>query len=145
MSFAGYNFDVFTGLAALLILGASYFWRIPRALGWAFNALGSATLLFIVSIALLSLPVFGLFGADKLNTWVAHAPYITLPTVMVQLALFGHIVLGRKLRVSASNSLRHGVVETGSDHDAQRLEHGTGAEVLHALQETRSDLKAARN
>ena len=35
---------------------------------------------------------------SHLNTWVADAPYVWLPGVLVQAALWGHLVIWRKLR-----------------------------------------------
>ena len=53
-------------------------------------------LITIVTIALLSFPKpFGWF--DPPNRIVAGWPFIWLPTVHVQLALFGHVVVLRRL------------------------------------------------
>jgi hypothetical protein len=97
MSFSGYNFDVLTGLLAAVIWCFGAFRPIPLALAWAFNGLGFALLTTIVGVAVASLPTFAAFGPQRTNTWVMHFPYIALPTVMVQLALFWHVVSARKL------------------------------------------------
>ena len=103
MSYEGRNFDIATGIAALVI-GGFYLATnkaVPRALAWAFN-LGGLILLFnIVGIAVASTPVFTLFGPDKLNLWVAFFPFIWLPAIFVTLALFGHITLTRRLLADA--------------------------------------------
>jgi hypothetical protein len=97
MSFSGYNFDILTGILAGLLWGVGAVRPIPTALVWAFNALGLALLVTIVSVAVASLPTFSAFGPHRTNTWVMHFPYIALPTVMVQIALFWHVVSVRKL------------------------------------------------
>jgi hypothetical protein len=97
MSFHGYNFDVLTGASAAGIALLGWCVEIPRWLAWAFNVVGSTLLLVIVGIAIASLPSFALFGAARLNTWVTLAPYITLPVVMVPMALLGHGLLWKKL------------------------------------------------
>lgn len=99
MSYGGYNFDIVSGATALL-LGA---WCLrttpPRAVLWAWNLLGSALLLNIIAISVASTPIIHAFGTQprELNTWVAHPPYVWLPTVMVVSALCGHILLARRL------------------------------------------------
>jgi hypothetical protein len=100
MSWSGQNLDVLTGatapvVAALLAKGVGG----PRlALVW--NLLGSALLANIVVVAVASTPMLHAFGTapERLNTFVAAWPYVTLPTVMVVLALAGHLVLFRRLR-----------------------------------------------
>ena len=37
------------------------------------------------------------FGPDHVNSWVFFFPHVWLPAVLVQAALFGHIVVGRRL------------------------------------------------
>lgn len=108
MSFAGNNFDVLTGLAAIIVAALCSVDRAPRPLIWAFNLLGTLLLLGIMAIAVASTPVFAAYGTgpEKLNTWVAHFPYVYLPTILVMSALIGHLVLWRKLlgRFSRANS-----------------------------------------
>jgi hypothetical protein len=59
--------------------------------------IGTLLLVNIVSIAVASTPMFAAFGPDRLNTWVADAPYVFLPTVLVPAAVFGHALTWRKL------------------------------------------------
>ncbi len=100
MSFSGFNFDVLSGASALVVGLVLY--RKPewRGLAFAWNLLGTALLFIIVGIALASLPIVAAFGdaPEQLNTWVAHAPYVLLPTGAVASAWFGHLVLYRALR-----------------------------------------------
>jgi serine-type D-Ala-D-Ala carboxypeptidase/endopeptidase len=101
MSYEGRNFDILTGVAALVlaimlargIAGA-------RAARW-FNALGALLLLNIVIVSALATPgPLHVLRTSPPNTWVMSPPYVWLPTVMVALALLGHIVLFRRLRLS---------------------------------------------
>ena len=98
MSFAGYNFDIVTGATALLLGLALYRGAVPRAVIGIWNALGALLLLNVVTIAVSLLPWFHAFGTDHVNTWVLHFPYVWLPTVLVPAALFGHLVVLRRLR-----------------------------------------------
>lgn len=97
MSFHGWNFDVVTGLSAVVV--AAWAARGGRDLRvfWAWNLLGAALLVNIVTIAVASTPMVRAFGEDHLNTWVFFAPFVWLPTVLVATAIIGHIVIARKL------------------------------------------------
>jgi hypothetical protein len=103
MSFSGYNFDILTGITAILVA-----WLVKRGKGGqrlvlAWNVLGFLLLLNILSIAIASTPVFRAFGdsPDRVNTWVAYFPYVYLPTVMVVAAFAGHIIIFRRLLADA--------------------------------------------
>ena len=98
MSYSGWNFDIVTGALAIPIALAAAAGRAPRWLIAAWNLLGLLLLINIVTIAIVSTPLIAAFGADHLNTWVAEAPYVWLPGVLVPAALFGHVVVFRKLR-----------------------------------------------
>jgi hypothetical protein len=97
MSFGGYNFDIVTGATALVLGVALYFRSLPRGVVLAWNALGVLLLFNVVTIAVAALPVFGAFGPANINDWVFYFPFVFLPTVLVPAALFGHIVVGRRL------------------------------------------------
>ncbi len=102
LSYAGYNFDIVTGVSAL-VLGVLLALKIaPRTLIWVLNLVGLVLLATIVGLALASMPILQLFGADKVNTWVTHAPFVWLPGLLVQIALFGHILVWRKLNATAA-------------------------------------------
>jgi hypothetical protein len=97
MSYSGWNFDIVTGASALVVAGLLAAGFAPRWLVVAWNTLGSALLLIIVTIAVASTPTFAAFGPDRLNTWVADPPYVWLPGVLVPAALFGHLLAWRAL------------------------------------------------
>jgi hypothetical protein len=105
MSYSGRNFDIITGITALLVglwlaTGERRNWR-GVVLGW--NVLGVLLLLNILLIALLSAPVpFRRFMNEPANTWVLQAPWVWLPTVMVFAALLGHLLVFRRLRAGDS-------------------------------------------
>jgi hypothetical protein len=100
MSYSGYNFDIVTGASAIPLALLLFAGRAPRGLVLAWNIMGSLLLAVVVSIALAATPLFKLFGDDPrhLNTFVAHFPFVWLPTVLVLCALFGHITVFRALR-----------------------------------------------
>jgi hypothetical protein len=95
MSYSGWNFDIVTGITALLLLPVAD--RVPRAILVAWNLLGMALLAAILVIAVASTPLFAAFGPDRLNTFVAYPPYVWLPVVLVAAALAGHVVILRRL------------------------------------------------
>lgn len=98
MTYAGLNFDILTGLGALAIGWVARSRPVPTALVWAWNGMGAVLLIFVVSIALLSMPTpFRSFMNEPSTAWVTYPPYIWLPLVLVQLALAGHILITRRL------------------------------------------------
>jgi hypothetical protein len=101
MSYSGWNYDIVTGLSAGL-LGLWLAWgRVPRAVVLAWNVLGLALLANVVTIAVVSTPLFRWFGDDRLNTSVAYPPFVWLPAILVVAALMGHILVWRRLRSDA--------------------------------------------
>jgi hypothetical protein len=97
MSYSGRNFDIVTGITALVVAWLVATGRAGRrvALGW--NILGLALLINIVGVAILSTPRFQFFGPDQLNVWVMYPPFVWLPAVMVLAALAGHLLIFRAL------------------------------------------------
>ena len=100
MSFSGRNFDIVTGLLALpLSLWLSRGGR-SRAVVWLWNLLGLALLCNVVGVAIASFPgPLRLFHQEPANLWVTTFPFVWLPTVMVPLALAGHVLIARKLKL----------------------------------------------
>jgi len=100
MSYSGYNFDIISGATALVLVfvAGKASWTLLRI--W--NVLGFCLLVNIVIIAVVSTPQFALFGPDRLNIWVAEAPFVWLPGVLVPAALLGHVLLWRKLKNGGS-------------------------------------------
>jgi len=98
MSYAGRNFDIVTGITALALGIALAVSRVPHWVVRLWNVLGLVLLANIVGVAMLSTPVFALFGPDRLNVFVMRMPYVLLPAVMVLAAWTGHLVVFRALQ-----------------------------------------------
>jgi len=92
MSFSGRNFDVVTGATALVVAALVFAGRGGRRLVAAWNVLGLALLVNVVTVALLGTPRFRYFG-EHLNVWITYPPFVWLPAVMVLAALAGHLVI----------------------------------------------------
>lgn len=99
MTFEGHNFDVATGVFALLVIAVAAARRsdAPRGLVLAFNVAGSALLAAVIVIVLLSskLPIKQYEGPPILLA--LHLPYAWIGPVAVGGALCGHLVLWRAL------------------------------------------------
>lgn len=105
MSYSGLNFDIVTGLLALLVGGLVAARRVSLRIVWAWNVLGSVLLANILAIALLSAPTpLRAFHNEPANVWVTHAPWVWLPAVFVLAAILGHIVIFRRLRHEAARA-----------------------------------------
>jgi hypothetical protein len=97
MTYTGLNFDIVTGALAIVvgILGAMGIAGRGTIAAW--NVLGLALLINVVTVAILGTPRFHYFGSDHLNVWVTYPPFVWLPAVMVLAALAGHLVIFRAL------------------------------------------------
>lgn len=94
MSWEGYNFDIVTGLTAIIVGPLAS--RLPRWVLLAWNTMGLGLLATVVTVAVLSLPVpFQQFHPD--NVWIVFFPFVWLPSVLVAIALLGHLITYRKL------------------------------------------------
>jgi hypothetical protein len=102
MSYSGRNFDILTGISALIV--AAVLVRRPKAL-WlvrVWNVAGLILLANILTVALLSAPTpFRVFHNEPANVWITHAPWIWLPAVFVLAAIVGHATVFRRLRHEA--------------------------------------------
>ena len=99
MTYSGRNFDIITGITAVLLATWLRTGRPPKSVVLGWNLIGLLLLANIVAVAVLSTPQFAVFGAapERLNTFVARAPYVLLPAVMVLAAWAGHLVVFRAL------------------------------------------------
>ena len=100
MSLHGYNFDIVTGIAAGVLGPLLAFTPVDRRWIWAWNIMGMALLINVVAIAIISMPMIAAFGTEHVNTWVTYWPFVWLPTVLVQCAVLGHLLVFRKLVAS---------------------------------------------
>ena len=97
MTFEGMNFDVVAGISAGLVAWLTRGKALPRSwlLGW--NGVCLGLLATIVVVANLSTPAFHVFPAVRRTTLLWTAPFVWLPAVLVQAALFAHVLVFRKL------------------------------------------------
>ena len=97
MSYSGQNYDIVSGITA----GALALWlgrgRAPRWVVATWSVLGFLLLVNIVTVAVVSTPLFRWFGSERLNTFVTYPPFVWLPAVLVVGALIGHILVWRWL------------------------------------------------
>ncbi len=102
MTYLGRNFDIATGLTALLLGAAEAIRPLPRWVLQAWNWVGLALLVNIVTVAILSAPVpFRRFTIGPPNVFVTQLPFVWLPAVLVLTALLGHLLVFRRLRAAA--------------------------------------------
>ena len=106
MTFEGHNFDIVSGVLALLVAG--WLTRVEpgssgeRAAVWTFNLVGFALLLVVSSIAVLSSPVpIRSYLNDPPVLLAFHFPYGWIVPVCVGGAMFGHLLVFRWLAMGA--------------------------------------------
>ena len=98
MTFAGANFDIVSGLLAVVVGGWALVGRPPRWAILGFNLIGLALLVTIVGIAILSMPTpLRRFHNEPASVFVAGWPFVWLPGFLVQAAWFGHLLVFRRL------------------------------------------------
>jgi hypothetical protein len=98
MTFEGRNFDVFSGLLALVMAGLAAQGRLRASAILAWNLGGLLLLINIVLVAILSMPTpFRQFHNEPANVFVTTAPYVWLPAFLVQAAWLGHLLVFRWL------------------------------------------------
>lgn len=106
MTWTGLNFDVVTGASALVLGVLAVLGRAPRGLVLAWSVMGLALLLAVVAIAVASMPAFAAFGPARTNGWITHTPFVWLPGILVESALFLHILILRKLAQERREAVR---------------------------------------
>ena len=99
ITFEGRNFDILSGITAPFI---AYFGLTKRKLSrpviLIWNLICLALLINIVGYALLSTPSpFQQFAFDQPNLAISTFPFSWLPTFLVPVVLFGHLVSIRQL------------------------------------------------
>jgi hypothetical protein len=123
MSYTGLNFDIVTGATALIVAALLLAGRAPKALVWAWNVMGSALLLNVLVIALLSAPTpLRVFRDGPPNVWVTQFPFVYLPMVMVATALLGHLLIFRKLVAARRGAVGSPVVAADARVERQPME-----------------------
>ena len=97
MSYSGRNFDIVSGVTAVIVAVLVRAGAGGRLLAGAWNVLGLALLINVVTVAIVSTPRIRYFGDDRVVTFVTYVPFVWLPAVMVLAALAGHLVIFRAL------------------------------------------------
>ena len=96
MTLEGRNFDVVTGLTALPMAWLVAKNKAPKWLIYAWNAMGLALLLNVMTVAVLSMPTpLRHFHTEPANTFVAYFPYVWLPAYLVLVAWMSHLLIFR--------------------------------------------------
>jgi hypothetical protein len=98
MTFEGRNFDIISGITAPFVAyGLAKGW-LSRSLLLFWNVLCLGLLFTIVRYALLSAPTpLQQYAFDQPNIAIAYFPFSWLPTFIVPIVLFGHLVSIRQL------------------------------------------------
>lgn len=100
MTFEGYNWDILTGIAGGILFFLPQLAR-RKSVQWIFHGVGTLLLFNIVFIAITSMPTaLRLFMNEPANRIVVTFPFIFLPTVLVPMALFLHLLGWRYLFLS---------------------------------------------
>lgn len=105
MTFKGWNFDLFFGVSALLILLYSYMRKkpFPALFLIIWNGIGILFLAFIVVIAVLSAPLpFQQLAFDQPNIAVLQFPFIFLPGYIVPVVLLAHILVLKHSKITSA-------------------------------------------
>ena len=101
ITFEGTNFDIFSGLTASLVAYLA-FRAVPVKTGLllAWNILCLLLLLNVVITAIFAIPSpFQKLSLEQPNVAVLYFPFSLLPTVVVPLVFFAHLVALRRLMV----------------------------------------------
>jgi len=101
MTYSGRNFDIVTGVTAIVVALLVATNVGGRKLVWAWNAAGLGLLLHVVVLAVFQIPDIAFFNDGQLNIWVTDPPFVWLPAVMVLAALAGHLIIFRALIMPA--------------------------------------------
>ena len=107
MSYSGLNYDILSGLSAIVV--ALVLLRRPSSLALArvWNVAGIVLLANILVIALVSAPTpLRVFHNEPANVWITRAPWVWLPAVNVLAAVLGHVLVYRRLRHEAQTAAR---------------------------------------
>lgn len=99
MTFEGRNFDIISGISAPVVAFIAFrTLPIKRGLLLVWNLLAMGLLLQVVATAILSTPsIIQQIEFDQPNIAILHFPYVLLPSVVVSIVLFGHLVAIKKL------------------------------------------------
>lgn len=117
MTFHQNNFDILVGISAPII---AYLYFNRRSISWKFllswNIVSLLLLINVTFIAILATPYpFQQIGFEQPNIAVLHFPFILLPTLLVPIAYFCHIVSIIKLIRYPENRIETKAKQIGMD------------------------------
>ena len=96
LSWSGWNFDIATGVSALVLV--PFVNKLPRVALLAWNTAGLLLVLAVVAVAVMATPgPMNVLLTEPANIWVSHFPFVWLPIVLVQSAVLGHLLVFRRL------------------------------------------------
>ena len=108
MSYAGFNFDILSGLSAIVVAALLVRRSGSLAAVRIWNIGGALLLVNLLTIAVLSTPTpLRVFHNEPANVWIARAPWVWLPSVYVVAAIIGHVVVLRRLRYESRRATGH--------------------------------------
>ncbi|MGB0850915.1 MAG: hypothetical protein ACPGTP_06695 [Bacteroidia bacterium] len=100
MTFEGRNFDIIAGITAPIVY--FLYFKSQKLSSNLFTLWNIAMLLLLVNIivnALLSVPLpFQQFAFDQPNIAILHYPYVWLPSFIVPVVIFSHLVTIRRIQ-----------------------------------------------
>lgn len=98
ITYAGLNFDIFSGLTAPAMGWLVWRGKGGRAMLLFWNAFCLLLLLNVASISALSLPTsLRLFANEPTNIFITYPPFVWLPMFLLPLALLAHLLVFRWL------------------------------------------------
>ena len=98
MTIEGRNWDLITGLLALVMVAFFKNKPLSKSTYTFLNLIGLGFVINVVAVGFLSLPTpFQVFPGD--NTWITTASFVWLPTFLVELAIAGHVISFRKILI----------------------------------------------
>ena len=94
MTFEGRNFDILSGITAPIVYFLAFRkGKVNRPLLLIWNLIALALLVNVVTIAVLSFPSpFQMVGLDQPNIGVTYFPFVWLPSVVVPIVFFCHVI-----------------------------------------------------
>lgn len=106
MTFEGRNFDIFSGVSALLVFYYGYIKKVLSLniiLIWNIICLG--LVVNVVVYGILSAPsVFQQLNFEQPNTGILFFPYVWLPSFIVPVVVFSHLVSIRRILILRSSN-----------------------------------------
>jgi hypothetical protein len=100
MTFEGRNFDILAGITAPIVFYFYFTKKSLRSTGMlTWNIVSLALLINIIINALLSAPLpIQQFAFDQPNIGILYFPFVWLPSFIVPIVFFSHLVVIRRLR-----------------------------------------------